>query len=76
MRRVPSSLELAGCTILSIFGLYMLYEGTTDRGTILLISGALCFMLSIIALIAGLKNIIWHRQMLRQSASRQDIDHK
>jgi hypothetical protein len=73
MRRIPSPPEIAGYTILSIFGLSMLYEGTVHQETAILISGAVCFLLSIIALVSALRNVLWHRQMLRQSARAEEI---
>jgi hypothetical protein len=74
MRWVPTSLELAGVTILAILGLYLLHRGALDPSATVLIGGALFFTFGVTALVFAIRNARWHRQMLRHSVSSQKID--
>ena len=56
----------------------MLHEGSSDKlanGTgVALIGGAFCFTLGVMVLIQAVRSVIWHWQMLRQSAPSQPLD--
>jgi hypothetical protein len=70
VKRVPTSLELAGLVALSILGLYLLYEGMTDQSTGSLMSGAVCLALGAASLFLAVKNSISNRQMFRHAVGR------
>jgi uncharacterized membrane protein len=74
MRSVPTSLEIVVYTVLSIAGLAMIYEGTTDQSAALLVSGALCITFGLLTLVYAIRNMLWHRRMLRQSATDEKLD--
>lgn len=74
MRRVPAPLEIIGYTALSIAGLIMLYEATTNQSPGLLVAGAFCITLGLLTLVYAIKNTLWHRRMLRQSATVERLD--
>ena len=76
MRRIPAPTEIAGYAIFAILGLYMLYKATTGQNLTVLLAGTLCFVLGLMALIFGVRNAIWHRQMLRQSPLHQNSEEK
>jgi hypothetical protein len=67
MRWVPAPFEIAATAILSILGLLMLYVGTTNQQTGVLISGALCLPLGATTLVVAVRNALWHRRMMRES---------
>lgn len=62
MRRPRSPLELAGYATLTILGLILLYEGTTEQQTVFLIGGTLCLILGVMAFISAIRNAFWRRQ--------------
>lgn len=74
MRRVPAPLEIIGYAILSIMGLIMLYEGTTDQAVALLVGGAFCTTLGLITLVYAVRNTLWHRHMLRGTVTDEELD--
>jgi hypothetical protein len=71
MKRVSTPLEITGCLLMSILGLYLLYKGTTDQAAAVLISGAVCFPLGLTLLVPAVRSFRWHRQMLRDSRWNQ-----
>ena len=77
MRRISTVLEMTLSATLLILGLYLLYEGGSDKlasgGGIALIGGAFCFTLGVMVLIVAVRSVIWHWQMLRQSAPNQPV---
>jgi hypothetical protein len=74
MRIVPKPLEIVGYICLSIIGLIMIYEGTTDLSLVLLVCGAFCIALGLLTLAYAIRNMLWHRRMLRQLASDEKLD--
>lgn len=74
MRRVPAPLEIIGYAVLSIAGLILLYEGTTDQSGGLLVAGAFCITLGLLTLVYAIRNTLWHRRMQRQSATVGKLD--
>lgn len=74
MRRLPTPIEIAGYASLSIFGLFMLYEGTSDNGILFLVGGACGVVLGALATVFAIRNFLWHREMLRQSTLDQDTE--
>lgn len=71
MRIVPTSLEITVVAILLMLGLTLLYEGTANQLTAVLILGALCFAVGVPILALAIRNVVWHRRMLRQSTLNQ-----
>lgn len=66
MRRMPTLIETGLCATLSIFGLYVTYEGAIEQESAYLLIGALCFVLGAVGLVMAVRNLLWHRQMLRE----------
>ena len=69
MRRVSTSFELTIAATLLVLGLYMLYEGSLNKSpndAVILVGGAVCFSLSLVALCFAVPSILWHREMLRR----------
>ena len=71
MRRIPTAMETSVFAILSIFGLYVTYEGAIEQESAYLLIGALCFVLGVMGLVTAVRNLLWHRQMLRDSSARR-----
>jgi len=74
MRIVFALPETVVCAGLTIAGLYMLNEGMADKSAnapVLVIGGAAFFAFGVVALLAVLRSILWHRSMLRRAANRQ-----
>jgi hypothetical protein len=70
MRRISTLFEIILSATLLILGLYMLYEGSSNKSAnepAILIGGAVCFTLSVMTLISAVRSILWHRRMLRHS---------
>jgi hypothetical protein len=70
MRRISTFLEVVLPTSLSILGLYMLHEGSSDKSpneVAILLGGAVCFALGVMTLVSAVRSIFWHRRMLRRS---------
>lgn len=63
MRRPRSILELAGYAVLTVLGLALLYKGTTEQQTTILIGGTLCVILGVMAFISAIRNALWRRQL-------------
>lgn len=74
MRRVPAPLEIIGYGTLSITGVIMLYEGTTNQSVTLLVGGAFCITLGLMTLVYAIRNTLWHRHMLRGTVTDESID--
>jgi len=70
MRRVSTSLEFTGLVALAILGLYLLYKGTTEQASAVLIGGAVCFALGVATLVFAIENSLSNRQMRRHAAGR------
>lgn len=67
MKRVATPLEIIGCVLMLVVGLFLLYLGTIDQAVAILIAGAICFPLGVTLLVPAIRNFRWHRQMLRDS---------
>jgi hypothetical protein len=70
MRRISTFLEVVLPTSLSILGLYLLHEGSSDKSpneVAILLGGAVCFTLGVMTLVSAVRSILWHRRMLRHS---------
>jgi hypothetical protein len=77
MRRISTILEIIISTTLLALGLYMLYEGSSNKSATdaaMLIGGAVCFTLSVMTLFSAGRSILWHRRMLRHSVSNHGLD--
>jgi hypothetical protein len=74
MRRIPVPLEFIFHVMLFVIGSYMLYLGISGQQMLLLIAGALCCVLGLLALGFAIRAMLWHRQMLRESVLRQQMD--
>ena len=69
MRRVSTSFDLTISSTLLVLGLYMVYEGGLNKSpndALILVGGAVCFSLGLVALSFAVPSILWHRQMLRR----------
>lgn len=71
MRRIPTLIETSIFAVLSILGLYVTYEGAIEQESAYLLVGAVCFVLGFVGLIMAVRNLLWHRQMLRDSSARR-----
>jgi hypothetical protein len=77
MRRIPTFFEVALSAILSILGLYMLHEGSSNKSpaeAVLLMGGAVCLTLGVMTLVSAGRSILWHRRMLRRSIPQDYLD--
>jgi hypothetical protein len=77
MRRISTLFEIIASTALLILGLYMLYQGSSDKSAseaAMLIGGAVCFTLSVMTLFSAVRSILWHRRMLRQAVSNHGLE--
>ncbi len=77
MKRISTFFEIIVSIALLFFGLYMLYEASSNKSTneaAILIGGAVCFTLGIMTLISAVKSLLWHRRMLRHTMSDDDMD--
>jgi hypothetical protein len=75
MKRISTLFEIILCATLLVLGLYLLYEGTSNKSgseAAILIGGAVCFTLSVMTLIFAVRSILWHRRMLRHSSHYLD----
>lgn len=68
MKRVATPLEILGCVLMLILGLFLLYDGTTNQAAAILIGGAICLTLGVTLLVPAVRNFRWHRRMLRDSS--------
>jgi len=72
MRRISTPFEVILSAALSVLGVYVLYEGSSSKSTseaAMLIGGAVCFTVSVMTLFSALRSMLWHRRMVRHSAS-------
>ena len=77
MRRISTLFEVILSATLLILGIYMLHEGGSSKsvsGAAILIGGAVCFTLGVMTLVPATRSILWHRHMLRNSISNQQVD--
>jgi hypothetical protein len=79
MRRISTLVEIVLAATLLILGLYITsYEWSPNNKLandgVALIGGAFCFTLGSIVLIPAVRSVIWHWQMLRQSAPSRHLD--
>ena len=77
MKRISTLFEIIVSAALLFLGLYMLYEGSSNKSTneaAILIGGAVCFTVSIMTLVSAVKSLVWHRRMLRHSMPNDDLD--
>jgi hypothetical protein len=77
MKRIATLFEIVLSTVLLVLGSYMLYEGSLNKSVneaAVLISGAVCFTLSLMTLFSAVKSILWHRRMLRSSLPNRDLE--
>jgi hypothetical protein len=77
MRRISTLFEIILSATLLVLGLYMLYEGSSNKSAsapAVLIGGAVCFTLSVITLFSAVRSILWHRRMLRHSMPKHELD--
>ena len=77
MRRISTFFEIILSATLSVLGLFMLYEGSSNKSTsaaTMLIGGAVFFTVGMMTLCAAVRSILWHRRMLRHSVSQHDLD--
>lgn len=71
MKRVATPLEIIGCVLMLILGLFLLYEGTINQAVAILIGATICLPLGVALLVPAVRNFRWHRQMLRDSSLDQ-----
>ena len=77
MKRISTFFEVILSITLLFLGLYMLYEGSLNKSAseaATLIGGAVCFVLSAMAMVSAVRSILWHRHMLRHSMHNYDVD--
>lgn len=77
MKRISTLFEIILSAALLALGLYMLYEGSSNKSAseaAILIGGAVCLTLGVMTLVSATRSILWHRYMLRQSMSSQQVD--
>jgi hypothetical protein len=76
MKRISTLFEIILSATLLLLGLYLLYEGSSNKSTsaAIQIGGAVCCAVSIMTLVSAVKSILWHRRMLRHSMSHHDPD--
>jgi len=77
MRRISTSLEIILSATFLFLGLYMLYEGSSNKSTntaAILIGGAVFFTLGAMTLFSAVRSILWHRRMIRHALSNHDLD--
>jgi hypothetical protein len=70
MKRISTFFETILSAALVVVGLYMLYEGTSNKSAsapAILIGGAVCFTMGVMTLFSAVRSILWHRHMLRHS---------
>jgi hypothetical protein len=76
MRRVSTFFEIILSATLLVLGLFMLYEGSSNKSTsaaAILIGGAVCFTLGVMTLFSAVRSILWHRRMVRHSLANHDL---
>jgi uncharacterized membrane protein HdeD (DUF308 family) len=54
---------MAGYATLTILGLILLYKGTTDQQTTILIDGTLCLIFGVMAFVSAIRNALWRLQL-------------
>jgi hypothetical protein len=77
MKRVSTPFETTLSAAMLFLGLYMLYEGSSNKSTTasaILIGGAVCLTLSVMTLVAAVRSILWHRRMLRRTVPSHGLD--
>jgi hypothetical protein len=77
VKRVSTPFETILSAAMLFLGLYLLYEGSSNRSTTasaILIGGAVCLTLSLMTLVSAVRSILWHRRMLRHSAPNHGLD--
>ena len=77
MKRVSTVFEIILSATLLLLGLYMLYEGSSNKSAsapAILIGGAVCFTLSVMILASAIRSILWRRRMLRPSIPNQGTE--
>ena len=77
MKRISTLFEIIVSAALLLLGLYMLYEGSSNKSTneaAILIGGAVCFTLSTMTLVSAVKSLLWHRRMRRHSTPSDVLD--
>lgn len=74
MKRVATPLEILGCVLMLILGLFLLYDGTINQAPAILIGGAICLTLGVTLLVPAVRNFRWHRRMLHDSLPDQKTD--
>jgi uncharacterized membrane protein YgdD (TMEM256/DUF423 family) len=70
MKRISTLFEITLSATLTLLGLYMLQEGTSNKATsaaAILIAGAVCFTVGVMTFTSAVRSILWHRSMLRHS---------
>jgi hypothetical protein len=77
MRRISTLFEIILTATLLVFGLYMLYEGSSNKSAsapAILIGGAACFTLGVMTLFLAVRSVLWHRHMLRHAMTKHDLN--
>jgi hypothetical protein len=77
MKRISTLFEIIVSATLLFLGLYMLYEGSSNKSataSAMLIGGAVCFTLSLMILVSAVRSILWHRRMLRHAVANHGLD--
>jgi hypothetical protein len=77
VKRVSSPFETTLSAAILFLGLYMLYEGSSNKSATapaILIGGAVCLTLSVMTLVSAVRSILWHRRMLRHPAPNHGLD--
>ena len=70
MRRTPTTVEILIFAALLSLGLYLLDDGSLNKAaneSAILTSAAVCLSLSLIALIAAVRSMLWHRHMRKHA---------
>lgn len=78
MRRIATGFELVVAALVTCFGAYLLFEGTSNKiesGTgVPVILGGLFLAAGIMSIFFVAKSFIWHWQMIRQVEAEEELD--
>jgi hypothetical protein len=77
MRRIWTLFEIIVSATFLALGLYMLYEGSSNKSATeaaTLIGGAVCSTLAVMTLFSAIRSILWHRHMVRHALSNRNLE--
>ena len=77
MKKIATFFEIVVSATLLAFGLYLLYEGSSNQSPSegpILIGGAVGFTLGLMTFVSAVRSILWHRRMLRHSIRKEEME--